>query len=239
VKTVIDKLILSPYEVISLIKFSISNKEKLLVTYLHQHCFNVYSTNKIYKKLLDKKFFVYADGFGINLASRVLFNKKYQNFNGSDLNDEIFSYLITNKIKFYIVGGNFSEREIENKLFTFEKFAGYSNGFFDEAGLDEILKKINRAEPEVIILGLGVPKQEIIAEKLSKSVNASLFLCVGNFLEFYFGTMKRIPPKYRNKGFEWIYRLFHEPKRLWKRYIIGIPLFIFRVIKYKSSLKNR
>lgn len=235
-KTVIDKLILSPYKAISLIESSISNKEKLLVTYLNQHCFNVYSTNKIYKKLLDEKFMVYADGVGINFVNKFVFNKKYSHFNASDLNDEIFTYLITNNIKFYIVGGDFSKPEIENKLIAFGKFAGYSNGFFDEAGLDEILIKINKAEPEVIILGLGVPKQEIVAEKLSKSVNASLFLCVGNFLEFYFGNVKRIPPKYRNKGVEWIYRVYHEPKRLWKRYIIGIPLFIFRIIKFR--IKN-
>jgi len=233
VKTVLDKLILSPHEVIYIIKSSISNKERLLLTYLNQHCFNVYSTDKVYRKLLDEKFLVYADGVGINFVNKFIFNKKYSHFNASDLNDEIFTYLISNKIKFYLVGGDFSKSEIENKLNTVEKFAGYSSGFFDETGLEEILKKINKAEPEVIIFGLGVPKQEIIAEKISNSVNTTLFLCVGNFLEFYFGTVKRLPSKYRNKGIEWIYRLFQEPKRLWKRYFIGIPLFIFRVIKFK------
>ena len=80
---------------------------------------------------------------------------------------------------------------------------------------------------------MGAPKQELFTYKLSKSTNTNVYLCVGNFFEFYLGTVKRIPKKFRNNGLEWFYRLFHEPKRLWKRYFIGIPLFIFRVIKFK------
>ena len=60
----------------------------------------------------------------------------------------------------------------------------------------------------------------------------------GNFFEFYLGTIKRIPKIYRNIGIEWIYRFFQEPKRLWKRYFIGIPLFIFGVIKLKLSINK-
>ncbi|MBK6915089.1 MAG: WecB/TagA/CpsF family glycosyltransferase [Ignavibacteriales bacterium] len=109
---------------------------------------------------------------------------------------------------------------------------------FLDTEFENVIEKIRTAKPDVIIIGMGVPKQEIVAEKLSRSINASLFLCVGNFFEFYFGTAKRIPVRFRNKGIEWIYRLFHEPKRLWKRYLIGIPLFILRVIRFKLTLNK-
>ncbi len=233
--SILGKLLTSSQEIMELLKNSINQKEKLLVTYFNQHCFNIYTTNKEYQYLLDNRFVVYADGFGINLASRFLFSRKYKLFNATDLNDEIISYLIKSKIRFYIVGGNFSDDIIKSKLKSVESFVGYSNGFFIESDLNAIAEKIKLSKANVIIFGMGVPKQEIISERLSKSINASLFLCVGNFLEFYFGTVKRVPYKYRNKGVEWLFRVFQEPKHLWNRYFIGIPLFIFRVIKFKFS----
>lgn len=234
-KKIIDKLISSDYEVSRLVQNSIENKEKLLLTYLNQHCFNLYIKDTFYKNLLDEKYIVYSDGIGMNLVNRLLFNKKDKLFNASDLNDELISFFIKNEIRFYLLGGNFSSTEIEDKFKSMTSFVGYHNGYFSESELDKISDKINQVNPEVIIIGMGVPKQEIISEKLSKSTNAILYLCVGNFLEFYFGTIKRIPSKFRNKGIEWLFRIFQEPKRLWKRYIIGIPLFIFRVIKFKFT----
>jgi N-acetylglucosaminyldiphosphoundecaprenol N-acetyl-beta-D-mannosaminyltransferase len=77
---------------------------------------------------------------------------------------------------------------------------------------------------------MGVPLQEKIAFELSKRINGLQIICVGNFLEFYFGTIKRAPKFLHNSGFEWIFRLLTEPRRLWKRYLIGIPVFIARII---------
>jgi exopolysaccharide biosynthesis WecB/TagA/CpsF family protein len=233
-KTITDDKI-----VIDLIKSCITHKQPTMITYLNQHSFNVYSTNQEYRNLMEDQFVVYAADAGINFAIRWLFRKKYKQFNGTDLNKRIIEILLMNHVKFFILGGDFSEALVKSKFRNQDGFVGYNSGFFPEDDLDKISKKIQAFKLDVVFIGMGVPKQEIIANKLSELVDASLFICVGNFFEFYFGTMKRIPEKYRDKGIEWIYRLFHEPKRLWKRYIIGIPLFIFRVIKYKSSLKNR
>jgi N-acetylglucosaminyldiphosphoundecaprenol N-acetyl-beta-D-mannosaminyltransferase len=233
VKNIIDKLISSDYEVIKLVQNSIKNREKLLLTYLNQHCFNVYLNDKLYENLLDEKYSVYTDGIGMNLVNRFIFNKKEKQFNASDLNEELISFFIKNEIRFYLLGGNFTSTKIEDKLKSTTSFVGYNNGFFLDSEFENVIEIIKTTKPDVIIIGMGVPKQEIIAERLSRSINASLFLCVGNFFEFYLGTVKRIPKKFRNKGIEWIYRFYQEPKRLWKRYFIGIPLFIFRVIKFK------
>ncbi len=116
---------------------------------------------------------------------------------------------------------------------------GYQDGYFEQSETYELIDKINASGAQVIMIGMGVPKQEILASKLSNSVKLNLILCVGNFFEFYFGTKKRITENFRNIGLEWIYRLLSEPGRLWKRYIIGIPLFILRIIKlYLRRGKN-
>lgn len=231
-------MIIEKSVVLDIVNYSLDHSNRTLLTYLNQHCFNIYSSNKKYKNLIDNKFLVYADGAGIKFALRFIMGKKYICFNATDLNEKIMEILLKRKIKFFILGGNFNQKELIDKFNRSESFVGYNSGFFLDNEFENVIEKIRTAKPDVIIIGMGVPKQEIVAEKLSRSINASLFICVGNFFEFYFGTVKRIPVHFRNKGIEWIYRLFHEPRRLWKRYLIGIPLFIFRVIRFKLTLNK-
>lgn len=94
------------------------------------------------------------------------------------------------------------------------------------------------AAPEVVIIAMGVPKQEIFAYKLSALINVKLILCVGGFLEFYFRTKKRAPKFFRRIGIEWFYRMIRDPTRLWKRYLIGIPVFLFNVFKMRLKVTN-
>ena len=84
---------------------------------------------------------------------------------------------------------------------------------------------------------MGVPQQELFAEKLLRIPDSKVVICVGNFLEFYFGTKKRAPVFIQKIGMEWLFRLITEPGRLWNRYLIGIPLFIFRILKLKFEGK--
>ena len=232
---IFDKILISDKDVLDLFISSLKSSNRLFLTYLNQHCFNLYSTNQEYRNLIESKFIVYADGVGINLASKILFKKKYKQFNATDLNERFIKILIDKKIKFFIIGGDFNGDDVRSHFNLNENFVGYHPGYFSDLEIGKISEKIGILRPDVLIIGMGVPKQEIIAKKLSELVDASLFLCVGNFFEFYFGTVERIPNRYRDKGIEWIYRIFQEPKRLWKRYFIGIPLFIFRVIKFKFN----
>lgn len=230
---VINKLIIDEESLLKIIYDNLEKKKKLLITYFNQNCFNAYHTDTIYKKLLDDMFVVYPDGAGMYLALKLLFRKNYIQFNATDFNERVINSLITNNNSFFIIGGNFNKNLLYNKFNCSPGFLGYKFGYFNVEDYPSIFKEINHLNPDVIIIGMGVPKQEIFAYELYQNTNASIYLCVGNFLEFYFKTVKRIPSKYRNKGIEWLYRIMQDPNRLWKRYLIGIPLFIFRVIKYK------
>ena len=229
---IFNKILKNQESVIDLVNKSLHQKSNICLTYFNQHCFNIYFSDKSYRNLFDSHFLCYLDGIGIYLALKLFGYKNIRKFNASDLNDIILSELINRRIKIFIIGGRFSDNLIdeitkENKLML----CGYQPGYFNETETCELIDKINASEAQVIMIGMGVPKQEIFASKISNSVNVNLVLCVGNFLEFYFGTKKRIPENFRNIGFEWTYRLLSEPVRLWKRYIIGIPLFILRIIK--------
>lgn len=229
---IFDNILKDEKSVLQLVTNSFHQKSNILLTYFNQHCFNVYFSDKSYRNLLDSQFYCYLDGIGMYLALKLFGYKNVQKFNASDLNELILADLINKEFKIFMLGGSFSEKFIIDN--TTEKninLCGYYNGYFKEDESDEIINKINSSNAQVVMIGMGVPKQEIFASKISANVNANLILCVGNFFEFYFGAKKRIPDNFRNTGLEWIYRLLNEPGRLGKRYIIGIPYFILRIIK--------
>ena len=231
---IFNKLIKQEKDVINLITKHLKDQKHFLVTYLNQHCFNIYNSNSEYKYLLDNNFIVFLDGFGVYAALKFLGYKRVQKFNATDLYSKIFQSFSINKTKIFLIGSNFSNQIIFQK--SEEKnlnFCGYQNGYFNDKVLDKMIESINIASPEVIIIGMGLPGQEILAAKISElNINIPI-LCIGGFLEFYFGTKTRAPKMLRMAGMEWLHRLLSEPGRLWKRYLIGIPRFLFHIIKMK------
>ncbi len=228
-----DKIITDENEVLTLIKNYSNAERNLLVTYLNQHCYNLYITNSNYRKILDEKFSVYMDGTGIFYALKLFKHKHIQRFNASDLNEKLFGYFKSAKEKVFIIGGKFTNDKIQLLINNGLNICGYMNGYFNFEKGKEIVDNIKKAEPDFIIIGMGVPSQEIFASKLEEQLSGKKIICVGNFLEFYLGTVKRVPKFFRNSGIEWIFRLFTEPRRLWKRYIFGIPKFVISIVKLK------
>jgi N-acetylglucosaminyldiphosphoundecaprenol N-acetyl-beta-D-mannosaminyltransferase len=236
---VFQKLKTCETEVIDRIIGSSKNEQSLLLTYLNQHCFNIYNSNSEYRNLLNNNFTVFLDGFGVYCALKFLGYRNVQNFNATDLYEKIFQQFATNQAKLFLIGGSFSEEIISEK--AQEKnlsICGYQYGYFSNEEANQIIEKIKDTPTEVIVIGMEVPNQEILATKISESIQNKVILCVGGFLEFYFGTKRRAPKIFRLVGLEWLHRLIKEPGRMWKRYIIGIPLFIFQIIKLKFSSKK-
>jgi N-acetylglucosaminyldiphosphoundecaprenol N-acetyl-beta-D-mannosaminyltransferase len=122
------------------------------------------------------------------------------------------------------IGGNYNEDFIHHKSRAYGlNLIKYINGFLDNKVIIDEVSKLNA---DVIFIGTGVPKQELLAIEISKNVNDLVIICVGNFFNFYFNFQKRAPSFFRKLGLEWLYRLSLEPKRLWKRYTIENLFFI-------------
>ena len=107
--------------------------------------------------------------------------------------------------------------------------AGYNNGFAYEN--DKLLGMINKSKPDILVVGMGSPKQEEWIMNCKGNLDVKIIIAVGDGIKVFSGTKKRGPKVIQKLGLEWLVRLFFEPKRLWKRYLIGIPLFFIRLIK--------
>ena len=235
---IFDKLYKREIDVLNLVDKNLKSKNRLTLTYINPHCFNIYNSNSEYRDLLDDKFEVYLDGVGIFFTLKLFGYKGVQRFNATDLNEKIFAVFSEQTIRLFLIGGRFEGKFVNEK--TLQKkinVVGYQNGFFDEKDLPLIFEKIDKAKPDAIVIGMGVPFQEMFADQLTRKLDEKVIICVGNFLEFYFGTKRRSPKIIGNSGFEWFFRLITEPARLWKRYLIGIPLFFYNILKMKLSFK--
>jgi N-acetylglucosaminyldiphosphoundecaprenol N-acetyl-beta-D-mannosaminyltransferase len=96
-----------------------------------------------------------------------------------------------------------------------------------------VIEKINACQPDILLVGMGVPKQEEWTRENFDKLNAKIIWMGGGFLDTLSGRLKRCPLWLSEHGFEWLFRLTQEPGRLWKRYLIGNPLFLSRIVKIR------
>ncbi|MBK9097873.1 MAG: WecB/TagA/CpsF family glycosyltransferase [bacterium] len=235
---IFKKLLTSPEAVTEKVFESIKQERALLLTYFNQHCFNVYCEDEAYRNLIDQKFNAYQADHGVYFAAKFLNHSDPKRIESTAINSLILNELINVNSPIVIIGGSFEEnfllKEAERRSIN---LAFYKNGFFVESEINDIVANLKLTDAQVIFVGMGVPKQELFAEKLSRALQNKVIICVGIFFEYYFGTTRRAPVLIQKFGLEWLFRLLYEPKRLWRRYLIGIPEFIFRVIKIKFSTK--
>lgn len=106
-----------------------------------------------------------------------------------------------------------------------------------------IVEEINRSNADIIWVGLGSPKQDLWMHEHRGRINAPILIGVGAAFDFLAGTKPQAPRWMRDNGFEWLFRLVTEPKRLWRRYLVDCPLFIYYLLldtisKFFSRIKT-
>lgn len=225
---------ISRLELISLLNKNIVNCKKTKLAFANANTLNIAYSDDTYSDVL-KSFLVVNDGIGVDIAAKILFNKTFiENLNGTDFMPALFSYFPENT-KVYFLGS--TEKNIRKAVERFKldfphlNLVGAHNGYFGTS--NNIVQTINSSGAEVVVVGLGNPMQEFWIDDYSHKIDASLFIGVGAFFDFYSGEIPRAPDIIRKLRFEWLYRLLLEPKRLWKRYVIGNIQFLFRVLKEK------
>ena len=107
----------------------------------------------------------------------------------------------------------------------------YKAVFSDEDN-QAIIKAINEAKPDLLWIGMTAPKQEKWTYQHWHELDINCHVGTsGAVFDFYAGTAQRAPLWWQHHGLEWLYRLIKEPKRMWRRYVIGNPLFIWNVMR--------
>jgi N-acetylglucosaminyldiphosphoundecaprenol N-acetyl-beta-D-mannosaminyltransferase len=126
------------------------------------------------------------------------------------------------------------KRNLEDK-YPGLNIVGEQNGYFNrETEQAAVIERINELDPDILLVAFGVPIQEQWIENNFGKLNCRVVMGVGGLFDFYSGNIKRAPRWLREIGFEWSFRLLMEPRRMFKRYIIGNPVFICRLLRWKK-----
>ncbi|MHA1916533.1 MAG: WecB/TagA/CpsF family glycosyltransferase [Promethearchaeota archaeon] len=224
-------------ELVKYIKETIDDNRKRILTYVTAHSLNIIYKNSEIKKLFKEFNVIHPDGIGTFIAIRVLCGKEYINkkITGSDFYPMLIEEAIRYKWRIYFWGDRTNVLERIQPQNEGIEICGYSEGYNINA--TEIVQDINMSNADILIVGMGCPLQERWIIQVKEKINVKVILAVGDGIKIFANQRDRNLQLVRKFEIEWLYRLLQEPGRLWRRYLIGIPLFLFRLSRLRL-LKN-
>jgi len=184
---------------------------------------------------------VTADGIGLLIAGR-LYGKPFpERVTGTDLMPKLAELGAKKGWKFYFLGSmpGVAEKAHQNlkKKYPGFRVVGVHDGYFSENEEKKIVNDIKGKKPDILMVCMGALKQERFIKKYQDKINIPLAFGIGALFDFYACKFKRAPKWMQNSGLEWLFRLIQEPRRLWKRYLIGNFVFMFAVFKEYLKIK--
>ncbi len=202
--------------------------------------------NEKLKNIINQADMVIPDGIGLVHASRIKKNKLPERVTGFDLSVKLLEIANEKGYSLFILGGQegVAEEAILNICAKYPnlRIVGYNHGYFKGAhigqgGHEEELKvidKINKSQPDILFVGLGVPKQEIWINENVDKIKCKVIIGNGGTVDGLAGRVPRAPEVFQKLGLEWLYRLIKEPKRI-KRQLV-LPLFALMVLFSKEKI---
>jgi exopolysaccharide biosynthesis WecB/TagA/CpsF family protein len=224
---------LTPSEALDRVEELFERAAPALVAYANVHTVNLAVADPGYASVLRRADLVLNDGKGVMLAAR-LYGKAFP----ADLNGNFFTPLLLRRAaargwRAYFYGARPGvARAVADRLsgeLHGLDVAGVSDGYAPVAA--DVVDKVRASGAQLLLVGLGNPRQERWLEEHLTATGARLGVGVGAFFDFQAGEVPRAPAWMNRVGLEWAHRLTHEPRRMWRRYLIGNPVFLARTAR--------
>lgn len=216
--------------VLEMINHSITKNKKLTIATVNPEFLVLSYKDKNFSKALSVFDIKVVDGFGIQLMTKLFTKKRFaQRIPGVDLTYDIFNLSAKNNYSVVVVGSSKeSARKAQKNIdacFSHNKINFIDGGIIDVNKIDNILiQKIKKFKPQLLLVALGSPKQEYFILNVLNDIQAQVFMGIGGTTDFISGISSRAPQSWRKSGFEWLWRLFHEPHR-WRRILNAVFVF--------------
>ena len=202
-----------------------------VLSFLNAHAVNLCARDETFCRALLSSDHMLRDGSGVKLGCRILGLAPGPNMNGTDLIPEILERFKTRKIAILGAERRWLEHAVAKLRGQGHTALVARDGFCAE---EEYLALIREETPELVVLGMGMPKQELLALRLKAAIKESggtaLIVNGGAIIDFLGEKVTRAPRWLRRLGLEWVYRLWLEPRRLARRYLIGNVVFFWRIL---------
>ncbi|MDI7863430.1 WecB/TagA/CpsF family glycosyltransferase [Rhizobiaceae bacterium n13] len=207
-----------------------------VISFLNAHNANLMLKDGAYREVLSRHV-VLSDGIGVDIAARVMHGSPFPaNLNGTDFVPALLTYMVESR-RIGLIGARPAVLARAVEAFRahapWHEFIAVSHGYHGEAASKDVAALVARLKLDVLIVGMGTPIQEKWVDRYIGREHARLVLTVGALFDFVAGVVPRAPRLVRKLRLEWAYRLLQEPRRLWRRYVLGIPSFLLNVLRHR------
>lgn len=206
--------------------------------FLNANNANVMVWDHDYREVLQRCF-VLPDGIGVDIASRLIHGERFAaNLNGTDFVPALLTF-IERPLRIGLIGG--SAEVLTRALANFKThapwhdFVAVADGYFDKEAGDAVLAPLVAAPVDLLLVAMGTPRQEKWIDRHVTAEHVRVVIGVGALFDFVSGRVARAPLWIRQLRAEWVFRLWLEPSRLWRRYVLGIPVFLFHVVRHRLT----
>jgi N-acetylglucosaminyldiphosphoundecaprenol N-acetyl-beta-D-mannosaminyltransferase len=211
--------------------------ERHRVSYVNAHVLNQSFSNPELRRVLQRSDLVYCDGYGVRLAARVVGLPVPHRMTGADWIWTVAALCQESGLSLYLLGSEpGSSADAASALkrwYPGLDVRGTHHGYFglDTPHSERVLEHLAEIQPDILLVGMGTPQQELWVERNHDRIEASVVWTVGALFDYVSGRVPRAPHWIADNGFEWIFRLAMEPRRMWRRYLLGNPAFLYRVLE--------
>jgi len=208
---------------------------------LNPHSYVVAVQHPDFDRALTSADWLVPDGVGIAVASRVRGAGPARRVTGSDVFEGVSRALdASGGARVFFLGGSeetlaaIGERHAREfpRLEVVGTLAPPFREAFSDAEVDEMVAAVNAVRPDVLWVGLGAPKQELLLQRMIGRLDVRFAGAVGAVFDYYAGRIERAHPALRRAGLEWLPRLVQEPRRLWRRVFLSTPVFLWHVARH-------
>ncbi len=223
----------------------ISQNRRALVLNVNAHCYNIVHHNPWLRDYLNQSDITFCDGAGVVLGAIMTGQRIPYRFTYADSIWRLAELSEKRGFTIYFLGAKHGIADKAAKKLT-DRFPNLKikthHGYFDKSADSEenrkIVDQINASKSNILFVGFGMPLQERWLKENWDKLNVNVAFSSGALFDFVSEELQRGPKWMTDNSLEWLARLIIEPKRLWRRYIIGNTLFIYRVLK-EWFRKNR
>jgi N-acetylglucosaminyldiphosphoundecaprenol N-acetyl-beta-D-mannosaminyltransferase len=212
-----------------------------LVLNANAHALNLACAEPWFRDFLNAAPLVFCDGAGVMLGARILGARIPERITYADWMWRLAELAERRGWSLFFLGARAGVAERAAAALRARHphlhIAGVHDGYFDltrdSAGSRAVVETINRAAPDILVTGLGMPLQERWLRDHWERIDARIALSGGAVFDYLSGELRRAPRWLTESGLEWLGRLAIEPRRLWRRYLLGNPLFLARVLRQR------
>ena len=234
---------ISMRQTLDIVEDAVANDKHIHHTVVNAGKIVLMQEDKELEKSVNEADLINADGQAVVWASKILGSPLPERVSGIDLMEELVKYSFEKGYKCYFFG---AEEDVLSNLITLYKqkysdnvIAGYRNGYFKKSDEKRIAKDISQSNANILFVAITSPKKEIFLNTYKKELkNINFIMGVGGSFDVIAGKVNRAPKWMQDFGFEWLYRVIQEPRRMFMRYLVGNTKFIYLVLK-ECFLLNR